>query len=31
MIETIDVKRIVPTEKQYSWTFGGAEQLRVES
>ena len=23
MIETIDVKRIVPTEKQYAWTFGG--------
>ena len=23
MIEIIDVKRIVPTEKQYAWTFGG--------
>src|SRR3979411_2861653 len=23
MIETIDVKRFVPTEKQYAWTFGG--------
>src|SRR6266852_5532000 len=27
MIETIDVKRIVPTEKQYAWTFGGVAPL----
>ena len=27
MIETIDVKRIVPTEKQYAWTFGGVDPI----
>src|SRR5437764_7406209 len=27
MIETIDVKRIVPTEKQYVWTFGGVDPM----
>ena len=27
MIETIDIKRVVPTEKQFAWTFGGAEPL----
>ena len=27
MIDTIDVKRVVPTEKQFAWTFGGAEPL----
>src|SRR5437899_7121666 len=26
-IETIDVKRIVPTEKQYAWTFGGVDPI----
>src|SRR5882762_1791439 len=27
VIETIDVKRIVPTEKQYAWTFGGVDPI----
>src|SRR5437588_10233645 len=27
MIETIDVKRIVPTEKQYAWTFGRVDPI----
>ncbi len=27
MIETVDVKRIVPTEKQYAWTFGGVDPI----
>src|SRR5256886_7278991 len=27
MIETIDVKRIVPTDKQYAWTFGGVDPI----
>src|ERR1700694_2522295 len=27
MIETIDVKRFVPTEKQYAWTFGGVQPI----
>ena len=27
LIETVEVKRIVPTEKQFAWTFGGAEPL----
>jgi hypothetical protein len=25
VIETIAVKRIIPTEKQYAWTFGGVD------
>jgi hypothetical protein len=27
MIDTIDVKRILPTEKRYAWTFGGVEPI----
>ena len=27
MIETVEVKRIVPTEKQYAWTFGGVDPM----
>src|SRR5260370_3514211 len=27
MLETIEVRRIVPTDKQYAWTFGGAAPL----
>src|SRR5260370_1034564 len=27
MIETVDVKAIVPTEKQYAWTFGGVDPI----
>ena len=27
MLETIDVRRIVPTEKQYAWTFGGVDPI----
>ena len=27
MIETIPVRRIVPTEKQYAWTFGGVDPI----
>jgi hypothetical protein len=29
MIETIDVKRIVPTEKQYAWMFESGADLLI--